>query len=201
MDLLGGSERMAFEVAKGLAMKGWEIYVGYEREGIWRKRYEKFVRSFHPMALPIGNFRRPLELAGAWCRLHRLARRLGIKVIFTSHAGQLLTAAVLEKVSGVRSCFHLGLMGAVANTVSGRWAVRQNSAGVAPSEQTAKSWCEIGWPKETLQMVPNWIDWEDYSKLPTKKEARSILERDYGVKGLSGGESIKVVGYVRRLLS
>ena len=121
-------------------------------------------------------------------------------VIFSSYNGHLLTAALLERFFGIRSCFHLGLMGSVANTVSGRWAVRQISAGVAPSEQTAKSWREIGWPKKTLQVVPNWIDWEDYSKLPTKKEARSILERDYGFKGLSGGGSIKVVGYVGRLV-
>ena len=191
---------MAFEVAKGLAKNGWEIHVGFEREGIWRKRYETFAQGFHSIRLPISNFRKPFELAGAWFRLHRLAQRLGIQVIFSSHAGHLLTAAMMEKLSGVRSCFHLGLMGAVADTVSGRWAIRQILAGVAPSEQTAKSWHEIGWPKDRLQVIPNWIDWEDYSKLPTKEEARAILERGSGVKGLSQRGELKVVAYVGRLV-
>jgi glycosyltransferase involved in cell wall biosynthesis len=200
LDLLGGSERMAFEVAKGLAKKGWEIHVGCEREGLWRGRYGKFARGFHSIRLPIGNFRRPFELAGAWFRLHRLAQRLGIQVIFSSHAGHLLTAAMMEKLSGVRSCFHLGLMGAVANAVSGRWAIRQISAGVAPSEKTSVTWREIGWPKDRLQVMPNWIDWEEYRNQPSKEEARKNLERDSGVKGLSQRVELKVVAYVGRLV-
>jgi glycosyltransferase involved in cell wall biosynthesis len=200
LDLLGGSERMAFTVAKGLAKEGWEIHVGYEREGVWKERYQAFAKGFYPIRLPVLTFRRPWELIATTWRLRRLMGRLGIRVIFTSHNGHLLTAALLERFGGVRSCFHLGLMGSVANTVSGRWAVRQISAGVAPSEQTAESWREIGWPKETMQVVPNWIDWEDYSKLPDKKEARKILERDSGVKGLSHGGDLKVVGYVGRLV-
>jgi len=224
LDLLGGSERMAFEVAKGLAKEGWEIHVGYEREGVWKERYQAFAKGFHPIRLPVLTFRHPWELIGTVWRLRGLMRRLGIRVILTSHNGHLLTAALLERFGGVRSCFHLGLMGAVANTVSGRWAVRQISAGVAPSEQTAESWREIGWPKETMHVVPNWIDWEKYSKLPAKKEARTelgIWDMGYGIsdekrKAESGrsprtqglgagkagenGKNLKVVGYVGRLV-
>lgn len=200
LDLLGGSERMAFEAAKGLAKEGWEVHVGYQRDGIWRERYRAFVKGFHQIRLPVLTFRRPWEMIETTCRLRRLMRKLGIRAIFTSYNGHLLAAALLERFGGVRSCFHLGLMGSVANTVPGRWAVRQISAGVAPSEQTAESWREIGWPKETMHVVPNWIDWREYSKLPDKKEARKILERDSGVKGLSHGGDLKVVGYVGRLV-
>ena len=159
LDLLGGSERMAFEAAKGLAKEGWEVHVGYQRDGIWRERYRAFVKGFHQIRLPVLTFRRPWELIATAWRLRRLMRKLGIRAIFTSYNGHLLAAALLERFGGVRSCFHLGLMGSVANTVPGRWAVRQISAGVAPSEQTAESWREIGWPKETMHVVPNWIDW------------------------------------------
>ena len=116
---------MAFEVAKGLAKQGWEIHVGYERDGIWKERYQTFAKGFHPIRLPTLTFRRPWELIGAVWRLKGLMRRLEIGVIFSSYNGHLLTAALLEKFFGIRSCFHLGLMGSVANTVSGRWAVRQ----------------------------------------------------------------------------
>ena len=191
---------MAFEVAKGLAKEGWDVHVGYEQDGIWKERYQAFAKGFHQIQLPALTFRRPWQLIGTAQRLRRLMRKQGIRAIFTSHNGHLLTAALLEKFCGVRSCFHLGLMGSVANTVSGRWAVRQISAGVAPSEQTAKSWREIGWPQETLQVVANWIDWGEYRNLPSKEEARAILERDSGVQGLSGGGSLKVVGYVGRLV-
>ena len=186
LDLLGGSERMAFEVTKGLAKEGWEIHVGYERDGIWKERYRPFAKTFHKIRLPILIFRRPWELIETVWRLRRLIKSLGIRAIFSSYHGHLLTAALLEKLFAVRSCFHLGLMGWVANTVSGRWAVRQISAGVAPSEQTAKSWREIGWPQETLQVVANWIDWGEYRNLPSKEEARSrlgILDMGYGKLG------------------
>ena len=205
LDLLGGSERMAFTVAKGLAKEGWEIHVGYEREGVWKERYQAFAKGFYQIQLPVLTFRRPWELIGTAWRLRGLMRRLGIQVIFTSYNGHLLTAALLERFGGVQSCFHLGLMGSVANTVSGRWAVRQISAGVAPSEQTAESWREIGWPQATIQVVPNWIDWEEYSKLPTKKEARDLLgitEMADGrwKMGALNGKNLKVVGYVGRLV-
>ena len=175
LDLLGGSERMEFELAKGLAKEGWKVHVGYERDGIWKERYRAFAKGFHQIQLPVLTFRRPWQLIGTVWRLRGLMRGLGIQVIFTSYNGHLLAAALLERFFGVRSCFHLGLMGSVANTGGGRWAVRQISAGVAPSEQTAKSWHEIGWPKKTLQVVPNRIDWEEYRSLPSRKEARSRL--------------------------
>ena len=205
MDLLGGSERMAFEVAKGLAREGWEIYLGYERDGIWRERYAPFTKSFHPIRLPVLTFRRPGELIAACVRLYRLMRRLGIRCLFTSYNGHLLVAALLEKFCGVRSCFHLGLMGSVANTVSGRWAIRYISAGVAPSEKTAQSWGKIGWPQSTLHQAPNWIDWEDYRKLPNREEARKMLgigEMEDGrwKMGGFGGQDLKVVSYVGRLV-
>jgi glycosyltransferase involved in cell wall biosynthesis len=207
LDLLGGSERMAFEVAKGLAKEGWEVHVGYERDGVWKERYLPFAKAFHEIRLSTLSFRRPWELIGTVWRLRGLMRGLGIQVIFTSYNGHLLAAALMERFCGVRSCFHLGLMGSVANTISGRWAVRQISAGVAPTEQAAESWRKIGWPKQTLQVVPNWIDWEDYRNHPTKEEARSrlgILDIGYGIsdekRKAESGNEIKVVGYVGRLV-
>lgn len=198
---------MAFEVAKGLAREGWEIYVGYERDGIWRERYAPFTKSFHPIRLPVLTFRRPGELITACVRLYRLMRRLGIRCLFTSYNGHLLVAALLEQFCGVRSCFHLGLMGSVANTVSGRWAIQHISAGVAPSEKTAHSWKKIGWPQATLRVVPNWIDWEEYSELPTKEEARKklgIWDMGYGIpqgkQKAESGKEPKVAAYVGRLV-
>ncbi|NCY22545.1 glycosyltransferase, partial [bacterium] len=76
-----------------------------------------------------------------------------------------------------------------------------------PSEQTAESWREIGWPKQTLQVVPNWIDWEEYRNLPSKEEAREILGIfgiGYGIsdenRNAKVGKEVKVVGYVGRLV-
>jgi len=53
--------------------------------------------------------------------------------------------------------------------------------------------------------VPNWIDWGEYSKLPTKKEARDLLgitEMADGrwKMGALNGKNLKVVGYVGRLV-
>lgn len=207
LDLLGGSERMAFEVAKGLAGAGWEIHVGYERDGIWRERYQSFAVGFHPIRLPVLTIRRPWEMVTTVRKLHRLLKKLGIRSIFTSYNGHLLLAGLLERFCGIRSCFHLGLMGAVANTVSGRWAVRQISAGVAPSAQTAESWRRIGWPGGTIHVVPNWIDWEEYSELPTKEEARKKLGiwdmgdgRESGKRKAETVKKLKVVAYVGRLV-
>ena len=200
LDLLGGSERMAFEVAKGLGKHGWKIHVGFQRDGVYKKRYGEFAKGIYRTRLPKPTFRSPLAMWTSICQLHRLMNRIDTKIIFSSYAGYLLPVALLGKLWGTRGCFHLGLRGEILNTVSGRWAVRQISAGVAPSEQTAESWREIGWPKQTLQVVPNWIDWEEYRNLPSRKEARAILERDSGVQGLSHGGSLKVVGYVGRLV-
>lgn len=200
MDRLGGSERMAFEVAKGLASAGWEIHLGFHRDGVWKQRYTAFAHKVHSVPEAVPSFGRPWKLLRSTLRIQRVMQGEGIRILFSSHLGYLTSAALLEKVFGIRSCFHLGLMGAVANTVSGRWAVKQISAGVAPSEHTKNSWERVGWPKERLQVIPNWIDWEDYQELPSKDEARKSLGIDDGRREGAGGRRLKVVAYVGRLV-
>lgn len=200
LDLLGGSERMAFEVAKGLAPRGWEVHLVYQKEGTWLERYRKFIAKSHEMELPILALRRPFQALQTAFRLNRLMQGERAKVVFTSYSGHLTLAGFLERFFGIRTCFHLGLRGEVGGNLSARWAIRRITAGVSPSENTRQSWLRVGWSAESIQTVPNWIDWEDYSKLPTKEEARAILERDSGVKGLSQRGELKVVAYVGRLV-
>lgn len=204
---------MAFEVVKGLASEGWEIHLGYHRKGIWSERYKVFAKKFHPIPEAVPSLARPWKLLQSTSRIRKVMQGEGIRILFSSHLGYLTSAALMEKISGIRSCFHLGLMGAVANTISGRWAVRQISAGVTPSTRSAKSWKRVGWPKGTLHVVPNWIDWEEYLDLPSKEQARKMLgigtaapaRRGLGASPAgeregAGGRRLKVVAYVGRLV-
>ncbi len=191
---------MAFEVAKGLASRGWEVHLVYKKGGVWLQRYRKFCAKTHAMELPILALRRPLQALRTAFRLSRLMQRERVRVVFTGYSGHLTLAGILERFFGIRTCFHLGLRGEVGGSQSGRWAAKNISAAITPSDNTRESWLRVGWPAETIRTVPNWIDWEDYWKLPTKEEARKILERDSGVKGLSHRWELKVVAYVGRLV-
>jgi glycosyltransferase involved in cell wall biosynthesis len=200
LELLGGSERMAYEVAKGLAVQGWEVHLLYKQNGVWLERYQKIGAKLHSMELPILALRRPLQALRQARKVAQLIGKEGGGVMFTSYSGHLTLAGFLECFFGIRTCFHLGLRGEVGSSRSGRWAIRRISAGITPSENTRESWLRVGWPEKTIRTVPNWIDWEDYWKLPTKEEARKILERDSGVKGLSHRGELKVVANVGRLV-
>jgi glycosyltransferase involved in cell wall biosynthesis len=191
---------MAFELAKGLVSFGWEVHLIYEKAGVWLGRYQKCGAKVHPMELPALALRRPWQALRTTTKIARLIRKQGGGVIFTSYSGHLTLAGFLESFFGIRTCFHLGLRGEVGSSRSGRWAIRRISAGITPSENTRESWLRVGWPEKTIRTVPNWIDWEEYRNLPSKEEARKILERDSGVKGLSQRGELKVVAYVGRLV-
>lgn len=207
MDLLGGSERMAFEVSKGLAARGWKVHLVYEKEGVWFQRYRKFCDKTHAMELPILALRRPWQALRTAFRLQRLIQKEGGGVVLTSYSGHLMLAGILERLFGIRTCFHLGLRGEVGGSQSGRWAAQRISAAITPSDNTRESWLKVGWPGRTIRTVPNWIDWEDYLKLPTKEEAGEMLgisDMGYGISGekrkAESENRLKVVAYVGRLV-
>lgn len=200
LDLLGGSERMAFEVTKGLAARGWQVHLVYQKEGLWLERYCKFIAKSHRLELPILALRRPFQALATAFRLRRLMQTEGGGVVFTSHSGHLTLAGFLERLFGMRTCFHLGLRGEVGGSQSGSWAAQRISAAITPSDNTRESWLRVGWPERTIRTVPNWIDWEDYRELPSKEEARKRLGIYGGRREGAGGRELNVVAYVGRLV-
>lgn len=204
---------MAFEVSKGLAARGWEVHLVYEKEGVWFQRYRIVCAKTHAMELPILALRRPWQAVRTAFRLQRLIQKEGGGVVFTSYSGHLTLAGLLEFLFRTRTCFHLGLRGEVGASQSGRWAAKSISAAITPSDNTRESWLKPGWPERTIRTVPNWIDWEDYLKLPTKEEAREMLgigtaaparrglgASSAGEREVEGGKKLKVVAYVGRLV-
>ena len=163
LDQLGGSEKMTYEVAKGLAEKGWEIHLGFVKTGIWRKRYSSFVKNFHKIPSPAVTIRKPWQIIITAFELNKKLKKEKLIIVFTSCIAYILSLAFLKIFFGIKSCLHLGLSGAVINTIGWRWAMRKISAGIAPSEHIAKSWQRVGWPDQRLHIVPNWIDWEELS--------------------------------------
>ena len=175
LDQLGGSEKMAFEVAKGLAGAGWEIHLGFVRDGFSRNKYASFVKKFHAVPAPAMSIRKPWQVLQVAKKINQRIKEENIQLIFSSCFAYILSAAVLERLYRIPVSFHLGLQSGVVNTLGGRLASREISAGIVPSKIGNNSWINLGWENDKLHIVPNWIDWEQYRNLPSKEQARKML--------------------------
>jgi glycosyltransferase involved in cell wall biosynthesis len=153
----GGSEAMAFAVAKGLSEKGHSIFLVFKEEGKLLFENRTAFREIEQADLQCFGWRRLFSSLKTALVLWKLTRQWKIEVVFTSHRGFLRTLALLRSVANVPFVYHLGL-GPPHPTASGTWAIKTMSAGIAPSGATAKLWQDAGLPRERLQVVPNWID-------------------------------------------
>jgi len=153
----GGSEAVMLGLAQGLSKRGHAIYLAYETEGTMQPFYDRSTIEQIQMSLPGFTRRRPHRIAQCIRNIARVCRSRTIDVVLSSHLGFLPIAALTYAIHGVPFCFHLGLP-CQGNAAGKRWAYRRVSAGVPPSDHTARTWRDAGWPENTLHVIPNWVD-------------------------------------------
>lgn len=182
----GGSEAVVLSLGRELARRGHSIYLLHESEGSMLPEYRAFAAMTLRRRLPGFALRSPLRTLACVIRIAWLARRLGIDAIVSSHLGFIRHCALVRLLTGVRSCFHLGLPLAGA-TASMRLANARVGDGVAPSAHTADTWKSGGWPSESLHVVRNWVDPQRFMPVPDV----GALRRELGLP-VSGGTVVFV---------
>jgi glycosyltransferase involved in cell wall biosynthesis len=156
----GGSEAVMLSLARELARRGHQIVLLHARDGSMLDDYREFASELVQQPLPGFALRAPLRTLACVWRIGRLARRLKIDAIVSSHLGFIRHAALVRRGFGIPACFHLGLsLEPAAPTLGLGLAVAGGvGAGVAPSAHTLATWQAGGWDPRALHLVRNWVD-------------------------------------------
>lgn len=171
----GGSEAVVLTLARGLARRGHHCELLHCAEGSMLSDYNVIARRVHREPLAPFGYRRPLAFARTMGAMIRTARRSHAHVVLSSHRGYLVPAAALRKLTGVPSCFHLGLP-SVGSRLAWRWAYRTLGAGVAPSDHTLSGWQHDGWPRSDLHCIANGVDPDRFAPSADRAQLRRRLD-------------------------
>lgn len=172
----GGSEAVILSLARELAGRGHRIVLLHEAAGSMLADYQAFAHDIVQAALPGFSLRAPWRTLACVRRIGRIARTCGADAIVSSHLGFIRHAALVQRMAGIPTCFHLGLSLADPPR-SLRLALRSAGAGVAPSAHSLASWKAGGWDPRALHLVRNWVDAARFA--PAHDPAR--LRRDTGM--------------------
>jgi glycosyltransferase involved in cell wall biosynthesis len=112
--------------------------------------------------------------------------------IITSQVSYVSLLAFTGKLTGARTAVHLGLPYAFPSPLFGR-AMRHITLGIAPSQHTAKSWIQRGWPQKRLRVITNGVDTSTFNSLVNRQQSRAEI----GVSPDKGA----LVTYVGRIVA
>ena len=171
----GGSEAITVDLAEKLHGRGHEISMVYRQSGSLLSRYEKFCDPIHLPCLHEIQWRRPLQSVRDLTKVARAVRGLRPDVMFTSARPLMQLVAAVQMLTGVRAVCHLGLPGIDRGWWFQRWLRNRLAAGVSPSQHNAESWLELGWDRERLFVVANWVDSSRFAPAEDAVADREIL--------------------------
>lgn len=168
----GGSEAVMLSLSQELAARGHRIVLLHEKAGTMLADYRACTEEQVQARLPGFAVRAPLRTIASVLRVGRVARSHDVDAIVSSHLGFIQHAAVIRRLFGVPSCFHLGLS-LVDPPRSLRYAIGHAGTGVAPSAHSLESWKAGGWDSGALHLVPNWISPDRFAPAPHREQLRS----------------------------
>lgn len=171
----GGSEGIVLSLCRELAARHHDLFLLYEKADNMLPDYGSFCRDVIQTSLIGFCRRRPI---GTWEGISRIGHTLqkyGIDVVVSSHLGFVPVQAFVRRIYGVPFLFHLGLPGPSPSWFR-KWTYSAAGFGVAPSAHTMETWLKAGWPRETLDVIPNWIDTERFRPVSDRAMVRSLLD-------------------------
>jgi glycosyltransferase involved in cell wall biosynthesis len=170
----GGSERIAFDVAGHLASCGHQVFLQHDATGSLLPEYSEFVSGTHHMMLRAfgwrtlsATLRRTRAAAQQW-------RKWNVDVVFSSDVNYLRFLALAGVIARKPVVLHLGIANPLAY-FSQKKAFRFFAAGIAPSQHTADSWRNQGWPASWLHVVPNGVNTTRFQPAKNRDALRQSL--------------------------
>lgn len=170
----GGSEGILMSLSRELAARQHDLFLLYEIAGNMLPAYVSFCREVIQVRLMGFPRRRPLATWKEISSIGHTLRKYDIDVAVSSHLGFVPVQAIVRRLYGVPSLFHLGLPGPSPSSFR-KWTYSTIGFGVAPSTHTMETWLQAGWPGEKLDVIPNWIDTERFRPVSDRAIVRSAL--------------------------
>ena len=183
---VGGTELHALQISRELALRGHDIDVVAQSDGVQRHDYEEFARSVSvcgeflrgPLSIP--QLRQPAGLV-SWvhalrCAV-RISRRLQPEVIYANTPQSLMWACATAGRSRVPIVCHLhGVVGRPIGRQRAFMAKRVSSF-LAPSVFVRDDWVKHGLPADRVHVVPQAIDPNAYPPATpqSRASARTML--------------------------
>lgn len=171
----GGSEGILLSLSQELASRHHDLFLLYEEADNMLPAYSSFCRDVIQTRLIGFRRRQPIETWESISRIGHILKQHRIDVVVSSHLGFVPVQAIVRRLYGVPSLFHLGLPGPSPSWFR-KWTYSTTGFGVAPSAHTMETWLQAGWPRETLDVIPNWIDTERFRPASNRTMVRSSLD-------------------------
>ena len=154
----GGQEWCHLDTCRGLAQRGPEIHLVYNKEGDFLKSYQEFCRSLVKVHCFRTNRNKPLTSSMAWLSSIIQSLRLSPDVIYANHHNDTFFAGILAQLKGVPLVCHLHVFPPPRFGIQGSIALKSVTRFIAVSEVTRAAFLQVGLDPETVEVVYNGID-------------------------------------------
>src|ERR1051326_4803398 len=105
----GGSERVALDVARNMAMRGHEVFLAHDTTGTMLPAYDEFLRERHRTRLkPFGWRTLAPTLLRSW-RMNRCWKRWEVDLVFSSDIQYIRFLCVTSLGTQMPIVLHLGI--------------------------------------------------------------------------------------------
>lgn len=179
----GGQERSLFEVVCGLRRLGVEVTLAYEKEGELVPRYQaQGVKTFRISTrnLQLKSWHAPRNLVRFThtvvliCARHWFEKKSTIDLIYVNQYFDTPLAAICGLLLGVPVVCHLRLPAPEYLSRQYRWGLSRCVRLIANSHFTAETYVEAGLPRESIAVVHNAIDMNEF--IPASTAESEALE-------------------------
>lgn len=168
-------EGFVLALCRELVSRRHELFLLYDTPGSMLPTYECFCKDVIQTRLVGFRRRSPIETWNGIASIGHILRKRGIDVVVSSHLGFLPVQALVRRLYGVPSLFHLGLP-APSRSRFRKWTYSIIGFGIAPAAHTMETWLHAGWPRQTFDVIPNWVDTEAFRPVVDRATARASLD-------------------------
>ena len=176
----GGQEWCLLEVCSGLAQRGHEIYLVYNKDGDFITSYRKFCKSLIKVPCFRIDYGRLKRITSSIAWLTSLLRVLKIRpdVIYINQYQDSLFGGTLAQLKGLPFVCHLHIPPPKGNYFRGQYLIGLKSVTrfIAVSESTRTSYLRTGFEPKTIEVVYNGVDLKRFVMKDDKKQTRHVLD-------------------------
>ena len=173
--LRGGQELSLLDVCRGLAERGHEIHLVYNKEGNLLEDYRRFCRSLTCVKNYSINRANVLASSGAWLGSLMRAMRLRVDVIYANQYHDTFFGGALARLKSLPLACHLRLL--PPETFCGQWRIGLRAATkfIAVSDAVRQAYAQWGFDPAAITRVYNGIDLERFTIGNDRQQTRKEL--------------------------
>ena len=171
----GGQELSLLDVCRGLAQRGHEIYLVYNKTGDLLASYQEFCKSLvkvHCFLIDNSNL---LTSSIAWLNSVLRVLKISPDLIYVNQHTDTFFGGTLAQLKNVPLVCHLRYVLPWRFNLQNRLGVKSVTRFIAVSEATRAAYLGVGFDPKTIEVVYNGIDLERFAIKDDREQTRCTL--------------------------